>query len=243
MWKQTVLYLWSLVLLAPSSASAWSPLPADRRGESVEETKRKEAEEEARQYRAEVTELAKDIARKRAERLAWLYFPAEVQWVGVALYYGNGWQLRPPCEAGRQCLPHMDVLYGVEVFVNPFASLDIVGRIGGAAQISDGFGTRHGLDASALLRWRIVGVVPVSVGWRIVGTPYQQIADGAVADTTAYTQYAHLDVGFRFRGATASLGVDLGLHRVLAVKSSEDAVSAFSGIATLRLTTPAVLGF
>lgn len=208
-----------------------------------ESQQRKEAEEESKQYRAEVAEMAKDLARKRAERLSWLYFPAEYQWLGISFYYGNGWQLRPPCDQSRQCMPHMEVLYGLEAFVNPFASLDVVGRIGGATQITDAIGTRHGLDVSALARWRVVGVVPLSAGWRMVGTPYQQIGDDSIVDTTVYTHYAHLEGGFRFRGATAAIGIDLGLQRILATRSTEDATSAFSGLVTLRLVTPAVLGF
>lgn len=224
----------SLMVVCPDAGAA---------GVEREAAQRREAEEESKQYRAEVAEMAKDLARKRAERQSWLYFPAEVQWLGVALYYGNGWQLRQSCDMGRQCMPHMEVLYGVEAFVNPFASLDIVGRIGGATQITDAIGTRHGLDVSALARWRVVGVVPLSAGWRMVGTPYQQIGDDSIVDTTVYTHYAHLEGGFRFRGATAAVGIDLGLQRILATRSTKDATLAFSGLVTLRLVTPAVLGF
>lgn len=232
------------IFLTLMNGTVFGGKPSKEQTQTPEQRQYQEATEEAKQYRAEVTELAKDIARERAEKLAWLYFPSEVNWIGVGLYYGNGWQLRQPCDKDRQCIPHMDVLYGAEVFLNPFASLDVVGRIGGAAQVADVLGTRHGLDASILLRWRVVGVVPLALGWRIVGTPYQQITDeSTISDTVAYTQFAHLEGGFRFRGATASIGLDLGLHKVLAVKSTQDAVSVFSGIVSLKLTTPAILGF
>jgi hypothetical protein len=204
-----------------------------------------DAQVESRQYDAEVKKLARELAVARAEKLSWLYFPAEVNWVGVSIFYGNDWQLREACDVGRSCIPHMGITYGAEVFLNPFASLDLVARVGGSSQFTDGFGTRHGLDVSALARLRIVGIVPILLGWRMVGTPYQQVgADGnSVIDTTVYSHYGYLGAGFRFRGATLEVGVNVGAHSVLSAQSIDEPKNIFSAIATLRLVTPALLGF
>lgn len=213
--------------------------------EVQQENLTRDAQSESQQYKAQVTELAKEIAAERAKRLSWLYFPTEVNWVGLAVYYGNDWQLRGACDMGRQCMPHMGVAYGVEVFLNPFASLDLVVRVGGASQFADGFDTRHGLDTSALARWRTAGVLPILLGWRMIGTPYQQVSeDGkSVVDTLTYAHYGYVGAGFRFRGATAEVGASVGAHNVVGARSIEEAKNTFSAFASLKLITPAVLGF
>lgn len=254
------------ILLVPRLSGAqfgkpprgWVPPESEKAQEQVQEKAQEQAQEQnqnqtmaqdaqvaSQTYKDQVRELAKEIATERAKKLSWIYFPTEVNWVGLAVYFGNDWQLRISCDAGRQCMPHMGIAYGAEGFLNPFASLDLVVRIGGASQFTDGFNTRHGLDTSALVRWRIAGVVPILLGWRMIGTPYQQVGeDGkSVVDALTYSHYGYVGAGFRFRGATAEIGVSVGAHNVLGMRSIDEAKNTFSTFATLRLVTPALVGF
>lgn len=244
--RYVLIFVLFLAPLVAGAAEKWHPpmAPPQEAPQPSAAQIQRDAQAEAAQYGAEVRAAAEQIAQKRAQRLSWLYFPAEVQWLGASLYYGNDWEARDACDEGRQCLPSMSVNYGAEVFVNPFASLDLVGRIGGASQVAEGFPTRHGLDASVLARWRLAGLVPILVGWRVTGTPYAQVGeDGRPTDGTSWTHRAYFGAGFRFRGATAEVGASVGLHRVLAIRSADDAVGAFSALVGVRLVTPALVGW
>lgn len=225
-----------------------------RRGQQIEDAVNQsnpqkiqtEAQREANTYSSEVTALAKEIAVKRAERLSWIYSPSQTDpvWIGFGIYYGNTWETRQACDKDRACLPHMGVNYGAELWLNPFASLDLVGRIGGATQIADGFSARHGLDVTALVRWRFVGMVPIGIGWRMTGLPYAQTEqDGRPSDATTYTHRVHVEGGVRIRGASVVVSATMGLPSVLGIKSTDDAVNAFSAHVGLMLITPALIGW
>lgn len=231
--------------LIPLSVQARAKPPVAGQPESeqpAEDQLKRDAQAKSAEYNQAVKELAEEIARERAKKLSWLYFPSEVSWVGVRVFYGNRFETRPTCESDRPCLPHTRIGYGAEVFLNPIASLEVAGRVGGVSHITDDTEVRHNLTVAAFARWNVIGLVPISFGWRMDGIHRDQIGKDQAVRGSAWSHFGVLCGGLKVRGATAEVCASLGGQELLGVKEG-DIQKVFSALVHVTLLTPALIGW
>lgn len=201
---------------------------------------RKAAEEASRREFSDeqINEAGKALAIKRAERLAWLYNPAQsYKWFGVRPYLGYLWETRPG--DGR---PIGSVPFGAEMFFNPWGPLDLFGSIGGVSLVNGGNRAAVALDATAGVRWTFSDLVFLQLGYAL--TRHDLLKPGVVEGETIHTEavgHAGLvGLGVTIRGATVLGQCRVGALPVQVDGKVEQTFSAFCGP---TLLTPPIIGF
>jgi hypothetical protein len=238
-----------LFVLLVSVSPVWgqaTAAPPDQPAQRQYYLTAKQARERAQRWysEAEIRDEANKLALRRAQAISWLVNPAaQVSWFGARLYLS-------PAGNVRSEGPRFALGYGVELFVNPFWALDVVGRVGGLYVVAEdgGMPAANNLETMGALRYTFGGLVVLQAGYLYAMRELRReksVKDDLLEEVSRIAMHgAYFGGGATFRGVTALAecriyaGSPTGALR--SVVDFDRAWAAFCGVSML---TQPILGF